>query len=64
MARATEKRKVHCPVKHVNAYIVHSEDGGHTVKCSLLKSCGDSCPYLADPYYKSAFKRAPGYRSG
>lgn len=62
MAKIVEKRRVSCPVRHVGAFIVKWEDGSFTVKCSLLKACGDSCPYLKDPYYKSSFRRAPEYK--
>jgi len=62
MGRLVEKRRVSCPVRHVNAFIVKYDDGSFVVKCGLLKACGDSCPYLKDPYYKSAYKRAPDYQ--
>jgi hypothetical protein len=61
MAKIVEKQRVHCSLRHVGAYIVKWDDGSYTVKCGLLKTCGDSCPYLKDPYYKSSFKRAPKY---
>ncbi|HUV58975.1 MAG TPA: hypothetical protein VMW09_02575 [Desulfatiglandales bacterium] len=61
MAKIVEKIRVHCSLRHVGAYVVKWDDGSYTVKCGLLKACGDSCPYLKDPYYKSPFKRAPKY---
>jgi hypothetical protein len=61
MAKIVEKIRVHCSLRHVGAYVVKWDDGRFTVKCGLLKACGDSCPYLKDPYYKSPFKRAPKY---
>jgi hypothetical protein len=62
MARIVEKRRVSCPIRHVGAFVLKEDDGSFTIKCSLVKSCGDSCPYLQDPYYKSAYKRAPEYK--
>jgi len=56
-----ERRRVHCPVKHISAFILKWDDGSFAVKCGDLKSCGDSCPYLKDPNYKSPFRRAPKY---
>ena len=56
-----ERRRVHCPVKHISAFILKWDDGSFAVKCGDLKTCGDSCPYLKDPYYKSPFRRAPKY---
>jgi hypothetical protein len=61
MAKIVEKRRVHCSLRHVGAYIVKWDDGSFTVKCGLLKACGDSCPFLKDPDYKSSFRRAPKY---
>ena len=61
MARLVEKRRVNCPARHVNAFVLKYDDGSFTVKCGLLKVCGDSCPYLKDPNYKSPFSRAPKY---
>ena len=61
MAKIVEKIRVHCSLRHVGAYVVKWDDGSYTVKCGLLKACGDSCPYLKDPYYKSSFKRTPKY---
>ena len=62
MAKAIEKRRVHCSVRHVGAFVIQWDDGSFTVKCGLSKACGDSCPYLKDPFYKSEYKRAPEYR--
>ncbi len=59
----SEKKRMSCPVKHVNFYITFKDDGTHNVKCVNLKICGDSCPYLKDPNYKSEFKRAPQFRA-
>jgi len=56
-----ERRRVHCPVKHVSVFILKWDDGNFAVKCGDLRSCGDSCPYLKDPNYKSPFRRAPKY---
>ena len=61
MARLVEKRRVHCSIKHVDAFVVKYDDGSFSVKCGNLKACGDSCPYLKDPSYKSPFSRAPKY---
>jgi len=61
MAKMVEKRRVSCPVRHVAAYILKYDNGSFTVKCSLLRACGDSCPYLTDPNYKSPYSRAPKY---
>ena len=63
MAKVVEKRRVHCSVKHVDAFIVKYEDGSFIVKCGNLKACGDSCPYMKEPDYKSTFSRAPEYES-
>jgi hypothetical protein len=57
------KKRISCPIRHVSAYIVTHDDGGHAVKCVNLKVCGDTCPYLKDPDYKSEFRRAPSYRA-
>ena len=62
MAELVEKRRVNCPMRHVGAFVLKWDDGSFTVKCGLLKACGDSCPYLKDPYYKSTYKRAPEYK--
>jgi len=62
MAAIVEKRRVHCSLRHVSAYVVKLDDGSYNVKCGLLKACGDSCPYLKNPDYKSPFKRAPEYK--
>ncbi len=56
-----ETKRVHCPTRHVVAFVIQSS-GNISVKCSLLKDCGDSCPYLKDPQYKSAFRSSPEYR--
>jgi len=57
------KKRISCPIRHVNAYIVKHGDGGFTVKCVNVKICGDSCPYLKDPGFKSGYKRAPAYKA-
>ena len=62
MAKAVEKRRVHCPIRHVSAFIFEWDDGSHSVKCSLLKACGDSCRYLKDPRYKSSYRSSPEYK--
>ncbi len=62
MAKIAEKRLVHCPLRHVSAFVIKQDDGSYSVKCGLLKACGDSCPYLSDPDYKSSFRRAPEYK--
>lgn len=62
MANVTRTRRVHCPLRHVNAFITEYEDGGHKVKCGLLRACGDSCPYLKNPNYRSEYKAAPEYK--
>ena len=58
----SEKRRVSCPIKHANFYIVTYDDGSHKVKCVNVKLCGDSCPYLKEPSYKPKYKRAPKYK--
>ena len=58
----SEKKRVSCPIKHVNFYIVTYDDESHKVKCVNIKLCGDSCPYLKDTNYKTEFKRAPAYK--
>jgi len=63
MAKIIEKKRVHCSLRHVGAHIVKWDDGSFTVKCGLLKACGDSCPYLKDPHYKTVYKRAPTYKA-
>lgn len=62
MAKMVEKHRIHCPVKHVGAFILKWDDGSFTVKCGLLKVCGDSCPYLKDPNYRSPYRRSPEYK--
>ena len=59
----SEKKRVSCPIKHVNFYIVTHDDGSRKVKCVNSKVCNDSCPYLKDPDYKSEYKRAPAYKA-
>jgi hypothetical protein len=61
MAKIVQRYRVHCAIKHLDAYIVTRDDGSLTVKCGLLQVCGDPCPYLKDPYSKSPFRRAPKY---
>lgn len=62
MSTVIEKRRVHCSLRHVSAFVLKWDNGSFTVKCANLKACGDSCPYLKDPDYKSQFKRAPEYK--
>ncbi len=62
MTEILKTRRVHCPKRHVSAFVTEWSNGHLTVKCSLLKYCGDSCPYLKDPNYKSEFQRAPKYK--
>ena len=62
MAKMVEKRHVHCSRKFVDAFVVKWDNESSTVKCSLQKACGDSCPYLKDPNYVSSFKRAPQFK--
>lgn len=64
MSRMVERRRVHCPIRHVGAFIVKYSDGSSVVKCSCLKTCGDACPYLENPNYKSKYRRAPEYKPG
>jgi hypothetical protein len=59
----SEKKRISCPIRHVNAYIVKQRDGSFMVKCINSKVCGDSCPYLKNPDYKSQYKRAPSYQA-
>jgi len=59
----SEKKRISCPIKHVNAYIVRHKDGSFMVKCINSKMCGELCPYLKDPDYKSQYKRAPEYKA-
>jgi hypothetical protein len=58
----SEKKRISCPIRHVTANIVKYDDESFTVKCVNLKICGDSCPYLKDPEYKSKYKRVPAYK--
>ncbi len=44
-------------------YVVKWDYGSLTVKCGLLKACGDSCPFLKDPHYKTVYKRVPTYKA-
>jgi len=62
MAKMVEKRRVHCSIRHIGAFIIKYDDGSCSVKCGLLKVCGDSCPYLKDPDYRSSYRRAPEYK--
>ncbi|MDH5695278.1 MAG: hypothetical protein OEZ00_01525 [Dehalococcoidia bacterium] len=55
MAKNVEKRRVHCPIRHVNGFVLKKDDGSFTIKCGLLKVCGDSYPYLGDPDYRRPF---------
>lgn len=61
MAKIVRTCRVHCSSRHLNAFVTEWDDGHVTVKCSLMKYCGDSCPFLKDPNYKSEFRRAPEY---
>jgi hypothetical protein len=58
----TEKRRINCPIKHITAYIVKQDNGSSEVKCTNIRVCGESCPYLEDPDYKREYKRAPAYK--
>jgi len=62
MVKMVERRRVHCPIRHVGAFIIKWDDDSFSVKCSLLNACRDSCPYLKDPDYKSVFRRTPEYK--
>jgi hypothetical protein len=62
MPTLIEKRRVSCPTKHVSAFVCKYDDGSIAVKCVNKKFCGDECPYLKDPNYRSAYKRAPDYK--
>ena len=62
MANVVERRRITCPIYHVNAYIVKYDDGSHVIKCSNKQACGDTCPYLKDPDYKPPYRRAPEYK--
>jgi hypothetical protein len=59
----SEKRRVSCPIKHVNFYIVTHDDESHKVKCVNIKICGDSCPYIKNPVFKTEYQRAPEYKA-
>jgi len=63
VAKITNVNRIHCEKRHVNAFLIKRDDGTFTVKCSLLKRCGNECPYLKDPNYKSEFRRAPEYKN-
>ncbi|MBI4187243.1 MAG: hypothetical protein HY530_07075 [Chloroflexi bacterium] len=64
MADVVEKRRVHCARRHVSVFVVRWDNGSFSIKCSLLKACGDSCPYLENPDYKSEFRSSPEYKPG
>jgi len=64
MAKMVERRRIHCPRRHLVAYVIKYDDGSFTVKCGTLKACGDSCPYLKNPDYETPFKRAPAFSEG
>ena len=64
MPSLVEKRRISCSTRHVNAVICKYDDGSFVVKCANKKLCGDDCPYLKDPDYRSAYRRAPEFRSG
>lgn len=57
-----EKYRKHCPIRHIDLFILKKEDGTFAVKCSSLKACGQECPFLKDPDYKMPFRRAPSYK--
>lgn len=59
----SKKKRISCPIRHVSAYIVTHDDGSFAVKCVNLKACGEACPYVKDPDYKSEFKRAPVFKA-
>jgi ssDNA-binding Zn-finger/Zn-ribbon topoisomerase 1 len=61
MASMVERRRISCPICHVNAYIVKFDDGSHVIKCTNKQRCGNTCPYLKDPDYRSPYRRAPEY---
>jgi len=63
VAKVMSTRSVHCAKRHVSAFVTEWNDGHLTVKCGLSKYCGDSCPYLKDPDYKSEFGRTPKYEA-
>ncbi len=63
MAKAIEKRRVHCSVRHVGAFVIQWDNSSFTVKRGLSKTCSDYCPYLKDPFDKSEYKTAPEYKS-
>jgi len=62
MARIVERRRISCPIYHVDAYIVKSDDGSHIIKCANKQRCGDTCPYLKDPDYRPPYRRTPEYK--
>jgi len=57
-----KKQRVSCPLRHVVAFILKHDDGSFSVKCSNIKTCSDTCPYLENPSYRSPYKRAPEYK--
>ena len=63
MTKVISTRSVHCPKRHVSAFVTEWNDARLTVKCGLSKYCGDSCPYLKDPNYKNEFGGAPKYEA-
>ena len=62
MAKIVKKHRVHCPIRHVNAFVIEWDDGSISVKCGLLKACGDSCPYLKNSNYRSLYRSSPEYK--
>jgi len=62
MAKVVERRRITCPIYHVNAYIVRYDDGTYVIKCPNRERCGAACPYLKGPDYKSPYRRAPEYK--
>jgi ssDNA-binding Zn-finger/Zn-ribbon topoisomerase 1 len=63
MTSIVERRRITCPVCHVNAYIARFDDGSHVIRCTNRERCSDTCPYLKDPDYKPPFRRAPEYEA-
>jgi hypothetical protein len=62
MAKLIEKRRVSCQIKHIGALIVRYDDESFAVKCVNIKTCGETCPYLKNPDFRSAFTRTPEYK--
>jgi len=62
MTKIVERRRVHCPMRHVSAFVLEWDDGSFTIKCGLLKTCGGSCPYLKNPHYKNSYRSSPEYK--